>query len=389
MSPRGIQKAIVIGAGIGGLAAALALAQRGVAVRVIEQAPEIAEVGAGLQISPNGLAVLRALGLAEELVARGAVKAQAVVLADYKAGREVARLDLRRLADQSYFFVHRHDLIDLLAEAVFAAGVTVDFGKPVREVLPGTPPRAVLANGDAISAEVILCADGLHSVGRQAVAPGGQAFFTGQVAWRATVPADGSDPAEARVTMGPGRHIVSYPLRQGRLMNLVAVQERAEWAAEGWRHPADPSDLRRVFADFGGPAGRLLEQVRAARVWGLFRHPVAPCWLRENVALLGDAAHPTLPFLAQGANLALEDAWVLSSCLMRGELDTYQDIRRDRAIRVIETASGNAWKYHLRDGPIRRLAHLGLSLGSRVAPGAMMRQFDWLYGHDVTKSSQS
>ena len=381
-----IRNAIVIGAGIGGLAAATALARQGVAVTLYEKAEKISEVGAGLQISPNGLAVLRALGLEEGLIRAGAVPARAVVLEDYKAGSSVARLDLTRLTGQKYLFVHRHDLITVLARAAREANVTLELGQEVAEVTPGDLPGIRLSTGEAARAEVVICADGLHSVGRSVVSPGTQPVFTGQVAWRATVPA--RDPApQVHVTMAPGRHLVRYPLRQGRLMNIVAVQERAAWADEGWHHQDDPANLRAAFADFGGPAAELLGQVEQVGLWGLFRHPVAERWSKEQVFLLGDAAHPTLPFLAQGANLALEDAWVLAQCLKQdGAAARYQEKRRARAARVIEAASGNAWKYHLKEGPLRRLAHFGLAMGSRCAPGLMMRQFDWIYGHDVTRT---
>ena len=223
------------------------------------------------------------------------------------------------------------------------------------------------------AAEVVCCFDG-DRAGRQA-------------AWRALVRP--SDPApEARVTMAPGRHIVSYPLRGGRLINLVAVQERDAWADEGWHHADDPANLRAAFADVTGPVAELLERVERVNLWGLFRHEVVPVWARGGVALLGDAAHPTLPFLAQGANLALEDAWVLARTVAEGKpLAQYEALRKPRAARVIAAANGNAWKYHLPQGPLRLAAHTALRLGSRIAPGLMMRQYNWLYGYDVTKAS--
>lgn len=375
----------IIGGGIGGLAVATALARHGMAVTLHEQAPQIAEVGAGLQISPNGLAVLRALGLEEALLRGGAVPAQAVVLADYRRPGEVARLDLRLLQDQRYLFVHRADLITLLADAARAAGVVIELGRKVIRVDPGAPPQITFEDGLRVQSGLVVCADGLHSVGRRALTPHARPFFTGQVAWRALVPALDKTP-QARVTMGPGRHIVSYPVRGGSLTNLVAVQERAEWADEGWHHADDPAHLRAAFADFDGPAADLLAQVDRVNLWGLFRHEVAACWVRDGVALLGDAAHPTLPFLAQGANLALEDAWVLAQSLHEGTgLAAYERARKPRVARVIDAASGNARKYHLREGPVRVAAHAALRFGSRIAPGMMMRQFDWLYGLDVTK----
>lgn len=380
-----IKRAIVVGGGIGGLAAATALARNGISVTLLEQAKRITEVGAGLQVSPNGLVVLRALGVEPALEACDAVQAEAVVLRDFRAGKQVARLDLTRLAPQRYLFVHRADLVRVLLKAAQEAGVSIDIDRRVAAVLPGEAPCIESADGAQMRSDLVVCADGFNSVGRRAVTGHSAPFFTGQVAWRALVPAANAPPV-ATVTMGPGRHIVSYPLRGGRLMNLVAVQERTRWAAEGWQHADDPAEVRAAFADFGGSAAALLEAVDTVHLWGLFRHPVAQTWVKGRTVLLGDAAHPTLPFLAQGANLALEDAWVLADVIGCGvPLEHYQDLRKARCEKVVGAASGNAWKYHLQPGPVRWAAHRALAFGSRLAPGLMMRQFNWLYGHDVTR----
>lgn len=379
------RNAIVLGGGIAGMAVAAALGQRGVAVTLIEQAEDINEVGAGLQISPNGLAVLRALGLENELDRTGAVQAQAVNLVDFSEGRQVAKLDLTGLSGQRYLFLHRADLMRVLLKAARESNVTIELGRAVRNVLPGELPEVIFADGTSSRAEFVVAADGLHSVARESVSGPTKAQFTGQVAWRALVPAQSPLP-EATVSMGPGRHVVSYPLRGGHLMNIVAVQERDAWADEGWNHTDDPQNLKSAFSDFGGPVASIINAVDRVRVWGLFRHPVAETWLKGNVALIGDAAHPTLPFLAQGANLALEDAWVLADCLTnRSDLNRFTEIRRPRAAKVVNAASGNAWKYHLHPGPVRWVAHHALSLGSRLLPGRLMGQFDWIYSHDVTK----
>ncbi|TDK50802.1 FAD-dependent monooxygenase [Antarcticimicrobium luteum] len=384
---------IVAGAGIGGLAAALALRARGAEVTVLEQACEIAEVGAGLQISPNGAAVLRAMGLGEAL-SRAAVPSRAVVLRDYRRGGEVLRLDLARYAaGQDFYLVHRADLIGLLAGAARTAGIPLRLLQRVEAVVPGPVPELHLANGAQARADLVVGADGLQSRARVALNGDDRPFFTGQVAWRATVPNDLRLPAEAQIFMGPGRHMVCYPLRGGRLVNIVAVQERRDWADEGWHHDDDPGNLRAAFSDFRGLPAELLAQVREVALWGLFRHPVAARWQGEGVAILGDAAHPTLPFLAQGANLALEDAWVLADCLA-GEADqaaalaAYQARRRERAARVIAAANANAWKYHFGLSPIRELGHMALRLGGTLAPTRAVRQFDWIYGYDVTAQSR-
>lgn len=384
-----ISNALVIGGGIGGLVVATALARHGVAMTVLEQAPRIAEVGAGLQISPNGLAVMRALGLEGALRQRSAVRGRAVVLRDYKVGKTVARLDLARLAkDQQYYFMHRADLVDVLMGAAKRANVSFELGVQVASVRPGALPVVQMADGSTRRAELVVAADGLHSVARPVLNGADEATFTGQVAWRALVPNGINHPNEAHVTMGPGRHLVSYPVRDGAMVNLVAVEERDTWAAEGWNHTDDPEHLRRAFAGFGGDAKRLLDAVNEATLWGLHRHPVAATWQREGVVMLGDAAHPTLPFLAQGANMALEDAWVLADHIARLPRDkaliAYQAARSPRVTRVIKAAESNATRYHLRPGPLRTAAHLGLRLASTVAPGRMMAAFDWLYGYDVT-----
>lgn len=379
----------VIGAGIGGLTAALCLQRRGALVTVLEQAEDITEVGAGLQISPNGVAVLRALGL-ETALAQKAVRARAVELRDYAVGRLVTRVDLGHLPEEMrYYFVHRADLIDLLAEAVRRTGIRVRLLQKVEDVLPGEKPVARMANGAEFGAKLLLGADGLHSRARAALNGTVAPFFTRQVAWRATVPNTSGHPDVAQVHMGPHRHVVTYPLRGGALVNIVAVQERAAWAEEGWHIADDPANLRAVFADFGGIVPDLLKQVDTVRRWGLFRHPVAPVWHKANVAILGDAAHPTLPFMAQGAVMAMEDAWVLGDALAEAPdtesgLSGYQARREERVKRVVAAASKNAWKYHLSVPPVRALAHLGLRIGGAVAPKRMLSQFDWIYRHDVT-----
>ncbi|NCO17201.1 MAG: monooxygenase, partial [Alphaproteobacteria bacterium] len=183
-----------------------------------------------------------------------------------------------------------------------------------------------------------------------------------------------------------------YPLRGGTMRNIVAVEERPIWVEEDWNLKDDPMALRLAFAGFSPRVRGWLEAVDEVWLWGLFRHPVAPVWQRNlaqgAVAILGDAAHPTLPFLAQGANMALEDAWVLAAALARpgdraAALAAYQAARAPRCTRIVAAANSNARAYHL-GSPIRDLAHLGLKLAGRLAPDLMLRRFDWIYGHDVT-----
>ena len=381
------QSITLLGAGIAGLACARALALRGAEVTVLEQADAIREVGAGLQISPNGAAVLRALGLGEALD-RAGTAATGVRLIDGPTAEPVLSMDLR---GRDFRLLHRADLIALLLEGARGAGAELRLLQRIETVdLTGARPRIVTAQGAALTPDLLIGADGLHSHTRAALNGGAAAVFTGQVAWRAVLPeADAEDTAAlAEVHMGPGRHLVSYPLRGGRQRNIVAVEERSRWAEESWTLRDDPMDLRLAFETFSPRVRGWLDRVEEVHLWGLFRHPVARHWHGGRAVILGDAAHPTLPFLAQGANMALEDAWVLADCLARHDTPeagfaAYQQARAARCARIVAASTANARAYHLAS-PLRDIAHLGLRIGGRIAPQAALRRFEWIYGMDVT-----
>ncbi|KEO51321.1 FAD-dependent monooxygenase [Thioclava pacifica] len=384
------RKVTVLGAGIAGLTVARALAMRGAEVEVLEQADAIREVGAGLQVSPNGARVLKALGLSEALEAAGPC-AEAVQLVDGETGSQVARLDLARLRPgEGYHFIHRARLIDLLAEGARDAGVQIRLLQQIEEVdLAGDAPRLVTRQGAEIASNLLIGADGLHSKVRQALNGRVAPFFTHQVAWRALIPCSDDEPKVAQVFMGAGRHLVSYPLGRG-LRNIVAVEERHRWVEESWNLEDDPINLRTAFADFCPTVRNWLAQVEKVYLWGLFRHPVAEHWFGRKAVILGDAAHPTLPFLAQGAVMAMEDAWVLAEALAHHERDevafaAYQQARRDRCEKIVDAATKNARNYHLSGAP-RTLGHLALRAASRFAPERLVGRFDWIYGHDVTQA---
>lgn len=382
------RKVTVLGGGVAGLTVARALALRGAEVTVLEQAEAIREVGAGLQISPNGARVLRALGLGDSL-ARSGLVAQAVEMIDGETGSRVARLDMARLRPgEEYRFVHRARLIDLLAEGARAAGVQIRLLQQIDKVELGDhPPRLTNHQGVTQEADLLIGADGLHSRVRQALNGKVAPFFTHQVAWRALVPCAEDAPRVAQVFMGAGRHVVSYPLGGG-LRNIVAVEERRRWVEEGWNMRDDALAVRTAFEDFCPQVTDWLAKIDECWLWGLFRHPVAHRWHGHGAAILGDAAHPTLPFLAQGAVMAMEDAWVLAESLAGYDSDeaafaAYQAARAPRCAAIVEAANRNARNYHL-SGISRGVAHLGLRAASRLAPGKLLDRFDWIYGHDVT-----
>ena len=387
------QEVTILGAGVAGLTAALALAQKGFAVTVLEQADAIREVGAGLQISPNAAVVLQALGLGAALdAAQG--RAMAVRLCDGITGEPVLSMDLARLRPtQGYHFLHRADLIAMLETAVRAAGVQIRLLQRIETVdLTGPRPRLVTAQGAEVEADLLIGADGLHSKTRAALNGAAKPFFTHQVAWRAVLPERPGAEQVAEVHMGPGRHLVSYPLRGGQLRNIVAVEERSAWVEESWSLRDDPMEMRLAFERFSPRVRGWLDQVQDVYLWGLFRHPVAQIWQRilpkGAVAILGDAAHPTLPFLAQGAAMGIEDAFTLAAHLAKfplaEALPRWQAARAPRCARIVAAANGNARAYHLA-GPLRGIAHLGLKIGSALSPGFALSRYDWLYGRDVTR----
>lgn len=377
MSVQGMDVA-VIGGGVGGLCAALCFARRGANVRVYERATELSEVGAGIQVSANGMRVLHALGLTEQARHFG-FESKGLTL-NAVTGRRVAILPNGPTRETRLF--HRADMITLLSDACAEAGVEVLLGE---NISPENRPCA----------DLIVAADGVKSAFRPWVTGDERAAqFTGQVAWRALVPTpEPITEGGVNLYMGPGRHVVVYPLRAGRLLNIVAVEETPTWNDEGWHNAASPADLSARFDVFGGAVARLLPHVTDVFRWGLFGHRVPQTWVRENVVLLGDSAHAMLPFLAQGAVMAIEDAWVLAQFVdkHRGTagLVGYEAVRKERVARVMKEAAANAHRFHIRNPVAARAAQMALGLGGRLAPGVFHGRYSWLYDHDVTAQASS
>lgn len=382
-------EALIIGAGIAGSAAAVALAQAGWGVTLCEQAPEIAEVGAGLQISPNGSRALDALGLLSQVRSR-AVEPRAAVLRDGLSGRRILDLELEHRAGDRwgapYLHLHRADLLALLLEACVSAGVDIRTNARI------APETLMTDAGGRGGPYLIVNASGVRG------GTGDRVAFTGQVAWRALVPASALPvdlvQREATVWMGPGCHLVTYLLRGGDLVNLVAVEEREHWAPETWSHPGDPDALRQVFRGWHGDIAQVVAAVETCFLWGLFDRPVPASLHDGNTVLIGDAAHPMLPFLAQGAAMALEDAVCLGRCMFAGAgegpvadgLARFSALRRDRVARVQRQSAGNARLFHMSGTLPRLVVHGTIATGSRLFPGLAASRFDWLYGHDVRET---
>jgi len=383
-------RAVVAGAGIGGLAAALALARRGWQVEVIEAAQGLAEVGAGLQMSPNAMRVLDDLGVAARVEAEGFAP-QAAELRHWRTGAVHGAVALGAAArarwGTAYVHVHRADLHAALLDGAQSAGVQVTVATRVTGYAEGGA-RVETSDGGRAT-DLLVGADGIRSSVRAAMLGEAPPRFTGQVAWRAVVPADrlpdGLVPPVAAVFCGPGRHAVTYRLRGGELVNLVAVEERTGWAEEDWRQPGDPDALAHAFAGWTPGVTGVIAAVRECHLWGLFDRDPLPRWVDGRVALLGDAAHPMLPFMAQGAAQAIEDAAALARHVAGGAtpaaLAAWQAERLPRTAAIQSASRANARLYHLHGAAALKLALL------RVAPGLMRARLDRIYGHDAVRGA--
>ena len=302
----------IVGAGIGGLTAALALAQRGFSVEVFERAQAFEEVGAGLQLGPNATQVLVALGLRDALASRASTP-PAVQFIDGVSGRDLMRLPLGDVIaarhGAPFYQIHRADLLAILAKAIEAHQISIQFNAEVVSIGEGA---LRLISGEERTYDAVIGADGARSKIYRSLVPGNDAVYSGKAAYRALVPGD-DVPPETRVWLAPGRHLVSYPLRGGLLVNLVAIEDRDDWVAEDWDAAGSVEHLRQSFGQLPGPAQALLERVETTHLWGLYERPARLTYCAGAAVFVGDAVHPMLPFMAQGAGMAIEDAWVLAA----------------------------------------------------------------------------
>ncbi len=388
---------VIAGGGIAGLAAALAFARAGWSVAVCEQADALREAGAGLQLSPNACRVLDWLGVLADVEAV-AVAPSGADLRDGVTGATLLHVPLGEAAvarwGAQYLHVHRGDLLAVLAEAASAAGVEVRLrDRAVHGVTHAADAALHTQDAAVLEADLVIGADGIGSALRHTINPTEAPRFSGQTAWRALVPAralpDATIPRAATVWAGAGRHLVTYYVRGGDLINLVAVRECDVWTEEGWSVPGDPEELRAAFAGWHPAVTALLEAVDDCYLWGLFDRPEQVRWAEGRIALIGDAAHPMLPFMAQGAGMALEDVAVLmrhveSTPDIPAALAAYENARWARVTRVLQRARSNGRLFHHPPGIGRWLARTPIRIAGRIAPGLAAGQLDWLYGFDAT-----
>lgn len=384
---------IVAGAGIGGLTAALALARNGFRVTVLEQTERLSETGAGIQLSPNAARCLIDLGVGEQLRPHVTVPMALRVLAGH-SGREIVRMPLGGAAERygaPYWIIHRGDLQAALVAAVAQErDVSLKLGMRVEDFATHSHGVTVSANGPGgvwhERGHALIAADGPWSESRARLGFKDPPRFAGRTAWRALIPAS-EVPAELReplihLWLGRDAHLVHYPVKAGDLINVVVITTD-NWNAPGWSAPASRIDLLpRLPAERWAPQARaLVREPETWLKWALYNHSPLSSFCYGAAALIGDAAHPMLPFLAQGAAMAIEDAVVAAHCLARmpddaaGALQSYSALRRTRTRRVQRLAARNGARYHLSALP----AMLRNTAMHAMGGGWLLRHYDWLY----------
>lgn len=385
---------VIVGAGIAGLTAALALAADNHNVIILERTGELAEAGAGLQLSPNACRVLQSVGVFD-LVATHAVAPESVRIRSGSSGADLARLPLgAKVLERHgapYFVIHRADLQKSLVSRVLdTSNIDLWLSSEIQDV------REDLSNGlrcifkkagesGELTAKAVIGADGVWSQTRRFIPGHKTAQFTGKTAYRTTIPASKVDwelMLDTGLWLGPNAHLVHYPIRNGAQFNLVALVDEL-WTEETWSAPTDGVGMRRNFTTWAAKPRKLLEIPQKWTKWALCGVDASGPWTNDRIALIGDAAHAMLPFVAQGAAMSIEDAAVIADCLKPGTCETipaafktYESRRRERVKNVQDMAATNARIYHL-SGPKAFARNTAL----RLAPSKkLLSHVDWIYG---------
>jgi salicylate hydroxylase len=390
-------RVLIAGGGLGGLTAALALLKSGCDVEVYEQAAELREVGAGLQLSANGTHVFYALGIGEALKAHSC-EAQGKEIRLWNTGETWKLFDLGKVSVERYgypyFTVYRPDVLNVLADAVrLAKPDAIHLGHRCAGFTQDASSVTVsFDNGKSVSGDALIGADGVHSQIRQGLFGADRPQFTGIIAWRGIVPMEKLPAHMARRVgtnwVGPGGHVVHYPLREGRLMNFVGALERSDWQVESWSARGTTAELAADFHGWHDDVHAIIRSMSVPYKWALMVRPPMERWTAGRVTLLGDACHSMVPFLAQGAVMAIEDGYILGRCLSQLDGDVsarlmrYEEARRDRTRRAVEGSAGNIQRFHnpaLAD-PVKGREYVDREwAGPRVA-----ERYEWLFRYDVT-----
>ncbi len=380
---------VIVGGGIGGLFAANALIAHGLNTSVYEQAPALGEVGAGVFLTPNSVRQLQRVGLGPAVEQWGARVGTGSHYFRHD-GAPIAPVQVTDSAGwNATFGMHRADFVDLLARAL-PAGVVHTGHRATSFAQEGDAARVSFANGAVVEGDVVVAADGIHSELRPYVFPPSRPVFHGSVAYRGTVPHERIPhwPTDCWLMwLGKGKHFLSFPLRAGKLINYVGFVPADEEMKESWSAPGDPAMLRREFAGWDPRIESLLSQVQTTFRWALYDREPLPSWSKGRLTLLGDAAHPMLPHLGQGANQGIEDGMALATILARASRETapaallaYERLRRERVAAVQRGARENGLRYD------SAYADLGVRDAEIAAHAAFRKR---LYDHDVVPEAEA
>jgi salicylate hydroxylase len=379
----------IVGGGIGGLFAANAMVAKGLRVAVYEQAPALGEIGAGVYLTPNGVRHMERIGLGPAVEKWGSrVGPGSRYFRD--DGSLIAPV---QVADSSgwnaTFGMHRADLIDMLA-ANLPAGVVHAGHRGVDFEQHGERCRVSFANGVVAEADVVISADGIHSELRRHVAPPSRPTFHGTAAYRGLVPHDAIPdwPTDIwQMWLGPSKHFLAFPVRAGQFINYVGFVPANQAIKESWSVVGDPETLRQEFAGWDPRVGSLLRHVKQTFLWALYDREPLPTWTRGRLTLLGDAAHPMLPHLGQGANQSIEDGMALATILAQADSATapaallaYEQLRRDRVAQVQRGARENGLRYDSSYADLK-------VRDAEIAAHAEFRKR--LYAHDVVPEAEA
>ncbi|WIM14381.1 FAD-dependent monooxygenase [Enhydrobacter sp.] len=381
----------VVGGGIGGLSAALQLLKAGLDAHVYEQAPRITEIGAGIQISPNASRLLHRLGLGPAMDAVG-VRPLAVHQRRWDNGRTLQRAPVGREVEAifgaPYYHFHRADLATLLADAL--PPERLHLGHKLLDLArKGERVTACFENGATAEADLLVGADGIHSRVRHLLFGPEKPRFTGCVAWRGLVPAERIKHLGIEVAshnwMGPDGHVVHYWVAGGRMMNVVCVVEHGDWTKESWTDRGEVADVLARYEGWHPTVRALIGAFPETFVWALHDRAELPRWSDRRVTLLGDACHPMLPMMAQGAAQSIEDGAALASLLkaMPGDIPSalarYEAVRKPRATKLQQASAANRKRFHLPDGPEQQKRDEAMA----ASGDRSIANIGWLYAHDA------